>query len=425
MTQPENSGWELLSALSKSLDHGIQNARIEARRATEQLEQLIYSKGLVDESLNLLGTANSPGVQTAAEITLFPSGSLLFPIAEQFSALPAGAPRSNASSQIYSSLQVSVSAFVGSIQSNTPEASECVAKLRQKLEEHGTKIQDLESRLKERLEPYADHLVSHLDGAISSFREAANPARFTNTATLLRELQREFLADVSPDELVEQAPWFVPNEDLLKQGKNGVTRRHRIEFAIFKNLKKDQFPASFAEQANHIAGQLLKDIERLSAYTHVTETILLKDMSDAGPLFASVMHGLLMLISAIESSRKYVNEDIAAEIGTKLDRLFTEDFFNELDQLSTHTRPQGACDIAITKLTFDETTVYFEGTGTVECELQWGSDGDVRRGDGLEGAASFPFTFSGQAEIADISRIEIDRDSIALDTSSFDENEDE
>ena len=103
MNQPENSGWESLSALSKSLGHGIQNARIEAQRATEQLDQLIYSKGLVDESLNLLSAPHPPGVQTAAQITIFPSGSLLFPVSEQFSALPAGAPRSNVSNQIYSS----------------------------------------------------------------------------------------------------------------------------------------------------------------------------------------------------------------------------------------------------------------------------------------------------------------------------------
>lgn len=77
MSDTEQFAWESLSALSKSLEHGIQNARSEARRATEQLDQLTYSKGLVDESLNLLIAPHSTGVQTAALTTILPSGSLL------------------------------------------------------------------------------------------------------------------------------------------------------------------------------------------------------------------------------------------------------------------------------------------------------------------------------------------------------------
>jgi hypothetical protein len=254
-----------------------------------------------------------------------------------------------------------------------------------------------------------------LEGAMASFRDAGNPTRFANTGNLLRELHREFLADVAPDALVKLAPWFVSEPT----SRNGVTRRHRIEFAIYKNLKKADFPQSFADQANAVADRLLKDIDELSSYTHVTEAVLEKGMADSAPIFASVMQGFLMLISAVESAHILVEEDIAAQIWPHLDGLFTEDLFDELDQLSSHTRPQGACDIEITKVSFDETAIHFEGSGGVECDLQWGSDGDVRRGDGAEGSATFPFTFAGRAEIANVSEIEIDRDSISIDTGSF------
>lgn len=415
MSESENPNLEALASLSKSLGQGIQSARTEAQRAAVQLDQLTYSKTLVDESLKLLSVPYAFALESAAQTTIFPSGSLLFPISEQFLSLPAGAPRSNVSTQIYLTLQAGVSAFVGNVQATTPEAAASVEPLRQRLEEHGAKILGLESRLKERLGPYAQHLVTHLEAAIASFRDASNPARFANTGNLLRELHREFLADVAPDDQVKQAPWFVSEPT----SKTGVTRRHRIEFAIFRNLRKSDFPASFAEQADGIAVQLLKEIDKLSGYTHVTEGVLKKEMSDAGPVFASVMQAFLMLISAVESARILVEEDVTAEIQPHLDELFTQDFFDELDILSSHTRPQGACDIEITKITFDETAIQFEGSGGVECDLQWGSDGDVRRGDGAESSATFPFTFSGRASIGDISTIEIDRNSISIDTSSF------
>lgn len=415
MSEPESQSVDGLASLSRSLEQGIQSARTEVQRATTQVDQLLYSKALVDETMKLLRTAHVPAVQTAAQTTIFPSGSLVFPISEQFLALTAGAPRSNVSTQIYSTLQAGVSALVDTVQTVAPEMSVKLEPLKKKLQEHGAEIRSLESRLKERLGPYAPHLVTHLDGAMASFRDAGNPTRFANTGNLLRELHREFLADVAPDEKVKKAPWFVPKPP----PGNPVTRRHRIEFAIFKNLKKSDFPESFADQADGVADRLLDDIDELSSYTHVTEAVLEKEMSDAAPVFASVMQGFLMLISAVESARILVEEDIAARIWPHLDGLFTEEFFGELDELSTHTRPQGACDIEITKVTFDEGTIRFEGSGGVECDLQWGSDGDVRRGDGAESSATFPFTFAGRADIADVASIEIDRDSISIDTSSF------
>jgi hypothetical protein len=418
---PVSRNLDGLASLSRTLEQGIQSARTEAQRASTQVDQLLYSKALVDESLRLLSTTQVPAVQTAAQTTIFPSGSLIFPTIEQFIALDAGGPRSNVSTQIYSTLQAGVSAFIETIEGVSPELRASVEPLRVKLQEHGAEIKSLEARLKERLRPYSPHLLTHLEGTMASFRDAGNPTRFANTGNLLRELHRELLADVAPDEDVKRAPWFVPKPP----PGNPVTRRHRIEFAIFKNLKKTEFPESFADQADGVADRLIEDIDELSSYTHVTETVLESEMSDAAPVFASVMQGFLMLISAVESARILVEEDVGAQIWPYLDGRFTEDFFDELDQLSTHTRPQGACDIEITKFTFDERTIQFEGSGKVKCDLQWGSDGDVRRGDGAEGSATFPFTFAGRASIDDLSEIEIDRDSISIDTSSFYENDDD
>jgi len=66
----------------------------------------------------------------------------------------------------------------------------------------------------------------------------------------------------------------------------------------------------------------------------------------------------------------------------------------------------------------DKDTIFFSGDGSILCQLQYGSDGDVRRGDGVEFESNFPFTFTGSASV-DLKEIHIDQDTIEVDTSSF------
>jgi len=407
---------EILKSLSSALASGISSAELETKRSKEQLRALLYSKELVDESLKIFSSDVSSVYQSYAQATIFPTGSLALPIAVQFKKEPPGPGRSLISDQIQYTLQAGVAAFITAIPSAAPVG---VDSLKQMLSTHNAELVSLEERLRSRLATYSEHLVTILRGALESYRDSSNPARFVNTGNLLRELLREFLEILAPDEEVRKAPWFKPDET----SKNGVTRRHRIDYAVFGNLAKDKFPKSFAVQAEDIASALLKDIGRLSSLTHVTEEVLEKTYTETAPLFAEVMQRFLLLVSAIETSKMLIEQDIAAEIRSHLDDIFTSDFFDELDCLSSHTRPQGASDVEVNELTFDESWIEFSGTGSVDCDLQYGSDGDVGRGDGVEGSGSYPFIFSGRAPIGDLSRIQIDRDSIKIDTSSFYGNE--
>lgn len=403
---------ETLKSLSRTLGSNISTAEIEAKRSKEQLDTLLFSKGLVDESLRAITGSSGSLYQTTAEATIFPTGSMLLPICQQFNATPPGTGRSFICDQIQTTIRAGVSAF---IVANPSELQADLVKLQEMLINHNEELIGLEQRLSSRFANYSMHLETMLRGALESYRDAGNSLRFVNAGTALRELLREFLAEVAPDNNVKNAVWFIPDQT----SKNGVTRRHRIDFAIFKNLTKDKFPESFAKQSDAIATELLKDIGNLSALTHVTEQVLDKSYLEAAPLFAAVMQRFILLISAIESASLLVEEDVTVEIQTNLDSVFIEEFFDELDILSSHTRPQGASDIEITGITFDESWIQFEGTGSVDCDLQWGSDGDVRRGDGAEASMSFPFSFSGKAAIGDLSQIKIDRNDINIDTSSF------
>jgi hypothetical protein len=400
----------ILHSLSKNLSLSINLAEHEVRRSQGQLDSLIFSKGLVDESLNFLTSGTMPAINLP--VALSSSGGIALPMCEQFNLSPPGSGRSVISDQIQNSILSGVSAFVAA---NPAEIKVRLAPLATLLTSHNEELVSLEERLRERLSKYSMHLQDILKGALQSYQDAGNKLRFTNAGNALRELLREFLVDVAPDNEVKKAPWFVPE----KTSKNGVTRRHRLDYAIFKNLTHEKFPGSFAGQADETATKLLKDIDGLSELVHVTEDVLQKDYTEAAPLFASVMQRFLNLISAIETSRMLVDQDIAVEIQSHFDDIFTSEFFDALDILSTHTRPQGASDVEIEDVTFDENWIEFTGKGSVDCDLQYGSDGDVERGDGVESSDSFPFTFSGRVSIGDLTKIEIDKESISINTESF------
>ena len=410
MNPDHDANLEALSALSLSLNSSITVASHEAKRSVEQLDSLLFSKGLVDQSIKILGSGES--IKLNFPVALANSSSFTLPMCDQFNGTPPGSGRSFISEQIQTSILSGVSSL---ITENPAEIKGGLAPLVTMLKSHDEELLGLEERLGVRLIDYSGHLATILKGALQSYGDVGNKLRFTNAGNALRELLREFLEVVAPDAAVKKAPWFKSDDS----AKNGVTRRHRMDYAIFINLTPEKFPKSFAGQADAIASDLVKDIGKLSALTHVTEEVLEKDYTDAAPLFAGVMQRFLLLLSAIETSRAITADDIAVEIQSHLDDIFTAEFFDDLDTLSTHTRPQGASDVEIDDVSFDENWIEFDGSGSVECDLQYGSDGDVERGDGVESSDSFPFRFSGRVPIGNLSKVEIDKKSIVIDTSSF------
>jgi Holliday junction resolvase len=99
------------------------------------------------------------------------------------------------------------------------------------------------------------------------------------------------------------------------------------------------------------------------------------------------------------------------------------DLPSELDELSSHTRPDDVTDVDIDEITISENTIFIKGDGVVSVELQFGSDGDNDKGDGLKTYDNFPFEFEMTLEYNDNKELEIiDVDKFEIDTSSYYDN---
>jgi hypothetical protein len=108
----------------------------------------------------------------------------------------------------------------------------------------------------ENLEPLSKHLLKQsahlqtiLQGSVASLSQTSNPLRYSNTALGLRELLRELFALLSPDDSIEECSWFKPDET----SKTGVTRKHRILFAVYSYLNPAHYPKNFVSGVEKLA----------------------------------------------------------------------------------------------------------------------------------------------------------------------------
>lgn len=96
------------------------------------------------------------------------------------------------------------------------------------------------------------------------------------------------------------------------------------------------------------------------------------------------------------------------------------DMPSELDELSTHTSIEMVYDIEIHDLIIhNDNEINVIGQGTVEVQLQYGSDGDQHRGDGHIQSETFPFDFDLYLNYDSNQKLTIRDGSIDVDTDSF------
>lgn len=92
---------------------------------------------------------------------------------------------------------------------------------------------------------------------------------------------------------------------------------------------------------------------------------------------------------------------------------------DELDSLASHARVEEVSEIDVQKLSVEGICLNCKGSGIVSVELQYGSDGDCRKGDGWETTMSFPFSFDITVTMSKNGIEELEVNEMNIDTSDF------
>ena len=253
------------------------------------------------------------------------------------------------------------------------------------------------------------------EAAIQNLHALDNPLRFNNFAYAFRELTRHILKRVAPDEKVLGCSWYVNETDKPR----GITRKQRAYYASQGGLSDDYVTNVLQIDVSKTHSELVKSINRLSKYTHIEENVF--DMSDVviDDLASDVIQSASDFMDLISDLR----ESVISRVWDVIDREVLDGIISEtlisVDEIASHHFVEVVYteEIIITDIT--DIKIEFTVHGSLDCELQWGSGSDFRRGDGVALPINFPFSCNLYSLIEQPERIAVEISSIQVDTSSW------
>lgn len=244
-----------------------------------------------------------------------------------------------------------------------------------------------ENTILQHLAPGFERELFH--AAIANVDDISNKLRLNNFAYSMRELIRVVLERLAPDAEVVNAPWFNPND---KDLPNKVTRSQRIKYAIQGWLSDDYVTDTLRIDHQDNDKELRKNIDELSKYTHVTESTFNIEPVKITELALGVLCNVQLFLMNVAEARYQVQRAAIDCIDEEMIEEFYYNVQNDIDILATHHEILAYTVTGINLKDQDNATITLGVIGNVQVRLQWGSDGDMRRGDGYETEMSFPFS---------------------------------
>ena len=245
--------------------------------------------------------------------------------------------------------------------------------------------------------------------------DSENNLRLNNFAYAMRELMRHVLHRLAPTESVVQCPWY--HNEIDKP--NVVTRRQRAYFAVQGGLSDEYVQDVLHLETESIHHSLVQAIDGLSKLTHIEKTVFGLSDADVAAHVQATEDAVAALCSAIHSCRQQIIMALWERIdGTVIDEALRETL-QAIDEITAHYSIEEVYThrVEIIEIAHDE--IVFSATGSIAMELQWGSNSDIRRGDGAVLSKSFPFTCYLWSPVDDPTQVEAREDGLLVDTRSW------
>lgn len=260
------------------------------------------------------------------------------------------------------------------------------------------------------------------EAALRNLSDTDNQLRFNNFAYAMRELSRHFLYRLAPDAEVVKCVWF---KNITKaEGK--LARSERAAYAVHGGLSEEYVGETLGLDIDEMNKRLKIAIDGLSKYTHIQEDVFGLPAEQVEALAQETTESFAGLFNAIQ----HCHNDIVYRLHKAIDNAAVEEVLREtiqeIDELATHHFIDEIC-VTETNIRITHDIIHFSVAGTVEVELQYGSNSDWRRGDGAKIDVSLPFSCQLTCPAADPSEdtLSMVKSSLAVDTSRWYEGDDE
>lgn len=228
--------------------------------------------------------------------------------------------------------------------------------------------------------------------------QAKSKLRFNNFAYSIRELSRHILHRLAPSDDIQRCTWYKPTKN--ERGEIVITRADRINYAIYGGFDNNALIGmGLKADIDKARKNLLASIDTLSKYTHVNPNTFNVSDSEITILVNDVIGSFNGFVDSMNGIRQQVVSYLEGEINHEILMATIYETYDEIDILSTHSSIESYCidSIAVDDITSNEVVLKVSGSANVR--LQYGSDGDQRRGDGYITNTDVPYEASVSADI--------------------------
>lgn len=254
-----------------------------------------------------------------------------------------------------------------------------------------------------------------LAASLKNLEETSNPLSFNNFCAGFRELVRHVLSDLAPDIEIKACHWY----ELDETSRSGITRAHAITYVIQGGL-----PDSYVTDVLYLdvadeKKALIAAVNSLNKYTHVNEGTFGTDATQALEQSELSVRALSNVLELANQCRAELVAALESKIQNEVVALAISETIDSIDELATHhcVEEIDVEEVSVTKV--GSKYIELQASGTLGVELQWGSNGDVRRGEGAVGTESFPFTCELQSHVDSPEELDVLENSLCVDTSSW------
>jgi Predicted pPIWI-associating nuclease len=254
-----------------------------------------------------------------------------------------------------------------------------------------------------------------IDGAERALVDETNPLRLNFFCTAMRILFEHMMDTLAPRDQVIQCQWFKQEEG----ERDKPSRSERILFAIQGGLSD-----VFVQQELHIdttplRGRLVTAIDELSKHIHGRENTIILDPRAQDKIAAATVAAMGAFLDTTRECRAAVLEPIAEALDeAAVDALIT-DTIDAVDELASHHSVEEVYVEDVIVESIGAKTITYRAKGAVSVVLQWGSNSDVSRGDGIELPQSFPFYCDIEVPLSEPWELTCGETSYSVDTGDW------
>jgi Predicted pPIWI-associating nuclease len=256
--------------------------------------------------------------------------------------------------------------------------------------------------------------VALLDASLQSLRDTGNQLHATNFSNGFRELTRNVLDSLAPKTEIQASPWFKPDSN----SRDGFTRRQRVQYVIHGGLLP-----GFAANELHIdvddeAKTMLKALDELNKFVHVNEDTFDVDPDQLSDISEGAIAALADLLDCADACRRTLSEHLEGRVQMALLGEALKETIDDIDIIATHHTVEGIGVEEVEVVSVTGTKLTLAVTGYVEVELQWGSAGDLRRGEGAVMNDSFPVSCEFTSSVKTPDKFALTPGSLSVDNTS-------